>query len=111
MQNNKVFDSGQRASLQVLNQMLSSQTGTAASMTTMTWPGPGSNGISTQVFNDIVIAVTTLIALIVLAVSLGLSSAETRATSVRARGHWLKQSCACERPLMADPWKKRHARF
>ncbi|HEY1739034.1 MAG TPA: FtsX-like permease family protein, partial [Acidimicrobiia bacterium] len=78
VQNGKAFDSSQRASLQVLDQMLSSQTGAAVNTTEMTWPGTGSNGISTQVFNDIVIAVTTLIALIVLAVSLGLSSAETR---------------------------------
>jgi ABC-type antimicrobial peptide transport system permease subunit len=76
--NGKPFDSSQTASLQVLNQMLSSQANPDANTTSMTWPGTGSNGISTQVFNDIVIAVTTLIALIVLAVSLGLSSAETR---------------------------------
>ncbi|HEY3833771.1 MAG TPA: FtsX-like permease family protein [Acidimicrobiia bacterium] len=78
VQNGKPFDSSQRASLQVLNQMLSSQTGVVSNATAMAWPGTGSNGISTQVFNDIVIAVTTLIALIVLAISLGLSSAETR---------------------------------
>jgi putative ABC transport system permease protein len=78
VENDKAFTSSQQASLQVVDQTVSSQTGSAGTITSVVWSGDGSGKLTPQEFDTIVIAIVVIIALIVLAMSLGLSAAETR---------------------------------
>ncbi len=106
VQNDRPFTSSQRTSLEVLDQTLSAETGAGTSTTSMTWSGPDNSRFTESEFNAIVIAITVVIALIVLAVSLGLSSAETRderdvLVSLGARPRAMRALAAWKAALLA----------
>jgi hypothetical protein len=69
------LDKSQRASISVLEQSLFSQRASAA---VLAWSGTGSGGVSNTEVRQIVLGIVVLLALIVLAMSLALSAAETR---------------------------------
>jgi putative ABC transport system permease protein len=75
--NPKPLDQAQRASVGVISQSLFAQ-GPSATMTNIAWSGTGSGSVSTAEVRQIVLGVVVFIALIVLAMSLALSAAETR---------------------------------
>jgi putative ABC transport system permease protein len=81
------FDESQRASLDALSSSLSfgakgsssvSATRASSASTEILWSGPRSNGISPNTVKQIILGIVVLVALIVLAMSLALSAAETR---------------------------------
>ncbi len=71
------LNDSQRASVDVLSQSFLAQ-GRPSASTDVAWSGTGSNRVSTATVRQIVLAVVVGIALIVLAMSLALSAAETR---------------------------------
>jgi putative ABC transport system permease protein len=73
--NPRPLDQSQRASIAVLEQTLFSKTGPAAAIA---WSGPNSGRVSNAEVRQIVLGIVVLLALIVLAMSLALSAAETR---------------------------------
>jgi hypothetical protein len=73
--NPEPLNSSQRASISVLEQELFSQRGSAAAIA---WSGTGGGGVSNTEVRQIVLGIVVLLALIVLAMSLALSAAETR---------------------------------
>jgi putative ABC transport system permease protein len=73
--NPKPLDSSQRASISVLEQTLLLQRSSAAAIV---WSGTSRDGVSEAEVRQIVLGIVVLLALIVLAMSLALSAAETR---------------------------------
>jgi putative ABC transport system permease protein len=73
--NPEPLNASQRASISVLEQSLFSERRSAAAIA---WSGTGSGGVSNTEVRQIVLGVAVLLALIVLAMSLALSAAETR---------------------------------
>ncbi len=76
--NPKPFDESQKASLDVLSRTITDAGPNGVATTSIAWSGTGGPGISISEVRNIVIGIVVLIALIVLAMSLALSAAETR---------------------------------
>ncbi len=114
VQNPSRFDDSQRASIDVVARRLSTLPG-SATMTSLLWAGSSNQRITPDEFRTIVIGIVLLLALIVLAMSLALSAAETRderdvlvslgarPSTMRALSAWKASLLAAAGALVAVP--------